>query len=206
MSTNPISFTAPGEAGDGLVLDMATATVAVGKLEVAAVRGEEIPDCWAVDGAGKVTTDPRTAMREGAGLPLGGSELTGGYKGYGLALMVETLCGVMAGGTWGPNIRQWAESSSPGGLSHSFLALDPAVCGPNFSHPLQQLLNTFRQLSPAEPDLPVLVPGDPESSNEAAASEAGGIIYSRAQYDRFLQFSRKFEVPAPSCSPLRNTD
>ena len=206
MSTNPISFTAPGEAGDGLVLDMATATVAVGKLEVAAVRGEEIPDCWAVDGAGKVTTDPRTAMREGAGLPLGGSELTGGYKGYGLALMVETLCGVMAGGAWGPNIRQWAESSSPGGLSHSFLALDPAVCGPNFSHHLQQLLNTFRQLSPAEPDLPVLVPGDPESSNEAAASEAGGIIYSRAQYDRFLQFSRKFEVPAPSCSPLRNTD
>ena len=85
------------------------------RLEVAAVRGEEIPDCWAVDGAGKVTTDPRTAMREGAGLPLGGSELTGGYKGYGLALMVETLCGVMAGGTWGPNIRQWAESSSPGG-------------------------------------------------------------------------------------------
>ena len=81
MSTNPISFTAPGSGGDGLELDMATATVAVGKLEVAAVKGEEIPACWAVDGEGRETRDPRRAMREGAGLPLGGQEETGGYKG-----------------------------------------------------------------------------------------------------------------------------
>ena len=44
-----------------------------------------------------MTSDPRKAMREGAGLPLGGQEETGGYKGYGLALMVEVLCGVMSG-------------------------------------------------------------------------------------------------------------
>ena len=81
MSTNPIAFTAAGQEGDGLVLDMATACVAVGKLEVAAVRGEEIPPSWAVDGGGRETRDPRTAMREGAGLPLGGAENTGGYKG-----------------------------------------------------------------------------------------------------------------------------
>ena len=54
---------------------------------------------WAVDGRGQVTSDPVEAMREGAGLPLGGEEQTGGYKGYGLALMVEVLCGVMSGVT-----------------------------------------------------------------------------------------------------------
>ena len=54
---------------------------------------------WAVDGRGQVTSDPVEAMREGAGLPLGGEEETGGYKGYGLALMVEVLCGVMSGVT-----------------------------------------------------------------------------------------------------------
>ena len=145
-------------------------------------------------------------MREGAGLPLGGGEQTGGYKGYGLALMVEILCGVMAGGAWGPNIPQWGQSSSPGGLSHSFIVLDPAVCGENFAQRLQQLLDTFRDLSPADPALPVLVPGDPERSNEARARQAGGIIYSAAQFSRFLEFSRKFEVPAPGCSPLRKTD
>ena len=111
MSTNPLSFTAPGEQGDSLVLDMATSCVAVGKLEVAAVNGDDIPDGWAVDGRGQVTNNPRTAMREGAGLPLGGGEESGGYKGYGLALMVEVLCGVMSGGAWGPHIRQWARSN-----------------------------------------------------------------------------------------------
>ena len=145
-------------------------------------------------------------MREGAGLPLGGSEETGGYKGYGLALMVETLCGVMSGGTWGPHIAQWGQTSSPGGLSHSFIVLDPAVCGESFSHNLQQLLDTFRDLSPAEPDLPVLVPGDPERRSEAKARQAGGIIYSGAQYSRFREFSRKFQVPPPASSPLRKTD
>ena len=206
MSTNPISFTAPGEAGDGLVLDMATATVAVGKLEVAAVRGEEIPPCWAVDGEGRETSDPRTAMREGAGLPLGGGEQSGGYKGYGLALMVEILCGVMAGGAWGPHIPHWGQSASPGGLSHSFIVLDPAICGENFAQNLQTLLDTFRDLSPADPSLPVLVPGDPERSKEAEARQAGGIIYSAAQFERFLEFSRKFQVLPPGCSPLRKTD
>ena len=52
-----------------------------------------------MDGRGQVTSNPVEAMREGAGLPLGGEEKTGGYKGYGLALMVEVLCGVMSGVT-----------------------------------------------------------------------------------------------------------
>lgn len=64
MSTNPIAFSCPGsEPGDGLTLDMATAAVAVGKLEIAAVRGEKLPAGWAVDGAGRETRDPRTALR-----------------------------------------------------------------------------------------------------------------------------------------------
>ena len=88
----------------------------------------------------------------------------------------------MSGGTWGPNIRQWGSSDSPGGLSHCFLVtryiyniylinlyiytdistythiyiytqvLDPAVCGPGFKERMQSLLDTFRGLEPAEAD------------------------------------------------------
>ena len=105
MSTNPISFTAPGVQGDSMVLDMATSCVAVGKLEVAAVNNQDIPAGWAVDGSGHVTSDPRRAMREGAGLPLGGQEETGGYKGYGLGLLVEIFCGILSGSAWGPHVR-----------------------------------------------------------------------------------------------------
>ena len=125
---------------------------------------------------------------------------------YGLALMVEILCGVMSGGAWGPHIRQWGRADSPGGLSHSFIVLDPAVCGQHFSSHLQHLLDTFRALSPADPELPVLIPGDPERLSEERARRAGGVIYSRAQYERFEEFSRKFQVPPPECTPLRKTD
>jgi len=207
MSTNPISFTAPGKDGDSMVLDMATSCVAVGKLEVAAVNNSDIPAGWAVDGQGQVTTKPKTAMREGAGLPLGGQEETGGYKGYGLALMVEVLCGVMSGGTWGPNIRHWGRSDKPGGLSHCFLAFDPSVCVPqdgvedgdpkNFSDRMQELMDTFRGLTPANEEKPVLIPGDPEKTREKNVERTRGVNYSGAQFRRFVQISDKFCVPPP---------
>ena len=177
---------------------------------------------WAVDGRGQVTSDPVEAMREGAGLPLGGEEETGGYKGYGLALMVEVLCGVMSGvtaqhsahhditlllsgGTWGPHIRQWGRSDAPGGLSHCFIALNPAVCGagPEFSQRLQSLLTTFRDLQPAEPDSPVLVPGDPERLREAEVSKSGGVSYSGSQHRRFRLMSEKFGVKPPPVNELK---
>ena len=113
---------------------------------------------------------------------------------------------MVSGGSWGPNIRQWGLTSSPGGLSHSFLALNPRVCGPDFASNLQQLLDTFRTLTPADPELPVLIPGDPERQSEERAGLAGGIQYSGAQYQRFTDFSRKFQVPAPNCTPFIKTD
>jgi LDH2 family malate/lactate/ureidoglycolate dehydrogenase len=179
LSTNPIAFSAPGQAGDGLCLDMATSAVAAGKIEVAAVRGEAIPVGWAVDGKGRDTRDPREALREGAGLPLGGREETSGYKGFGLALMVEVLCGVMADGAWGPGVRAWgATDGSPGGLSHCFLALDPAVCGAGFPGRVDELLGAVRGLEPADPAQPVLAPGDKERGAEEEVRARGGVSYS----------------------------
>ena len=181
LSTNPIAFSAPGEEQDsGLCLDMATSAVAAGKIEVAAVRGEAIPEGWAVDGAGRHTADPKLALREGAGLPLGGREDTGGYKGFGLALMVEVLCGVMTGGPWGPEVRAWGATDGVlGGLSHFFLALDPGVCGEGFPGRLEAVLATVRSLEPEEESLPVLAPGDKERQRERMVRERGGVQYSR---------------------------
>ena len=197
MSTNPIAFAAPGVEGDSVVVDMATAAVAVGKIEIAAVTKQDLPHGWAVDGGGSVTTNPRTALREGAGLPLGGLEETGGYKGYGLAMMIEILCGVMSGGTWGPNIRPWGNTDQPGNLSHCFIVLDPAVCGTQFQARLQSMVDMFRNLEPSNPSKPVLVPGDPERNNEKMVKDNGGVKYSKLQFQRFVGFSKKMEVECP---------
>src|SRR5206468_6596727 len=77
-----------------LFLDMATSAVAAGKISLAVSRGESVPAGWLIDASGKPTTDPGDLRRGGALLPLGGSE---GYKGTGLSVIVEILCGLLTG-------------------------------------------------------------------------------------------------------------
>ena len=94
LGTNPISIAVPSDLDGPLFLDMATSGVAAGKVALAAARGQAIPEGWILDSAGNPTTDPKQLRQGGALLPLGGSE---GYKGTGLAVMVEILCGLLTG-------------------------------------------------------------------------------------------------------------
>ena len=94
LGTNPISIAVPSDLEAPFYLDMATSAVAAGKVALAAARGEAIPTGWVVDSEGKQTSDPTRLRQGGALLPLGGSE---GYKGSGLAAMVEILCGLLTG-------------------------------------------------------------------------------------------------------------
>jgi LDH2 family malate/lactate/ureidoglycolate dehydrogenase len=94
LGTNPISIAVPSDLPGPLCLDMATSAVAVGKLTLAQARREKIPLGWIVDSEGKHTTDPARFRPGGALLPLGGTE---GYKGSGLAVIVEILCGLLTG-------------------------------------------------------------------------------------------------------------
>src|ERR1051326_4719019 len=94
IGTNPLSIAVPSDLDGPLFLDMATSAVAAGKVSLAAARGEAIPAGWILDAAGNPTTDPKQLRQGGALLPLGGSE---GYKGTGLSVMVEILCGLLTG-------------------------------------------------------------------------------------------------------------
>jgi uncharacterized oxidoreductase len=94
LGTNPISIAVPSDLEAPFYLDMATSAVAAGKIQLAVARGETIPEGWIIDSEGRHTTDPREYRKGGALLPLGGSE---GYKGSGLAAMVEILCGLLTG-------------------------------------------------------------------------------------------------------------
>ncbi len=94
LGTNPISIAVPSDLDAPFYLDMATSAVAAGKIALAVSRNEDIPQGWIVDAEGRHTTDPKQYRKGGALLPLGGSE---GYKGSGLAAMVEVLCGLLTG-------------------------------------------------------------------------------------------------------------
>ena len=98
IGINVISVAAP-TGGLPFVLDMATGVAAVGKLEIAARRGEPIPQGWAIDADGNAVTDPLAYFRGGgAMLPLGSTHDLRDYKGYGLAVAIDVLCSVLSGG------------------------------------------------------------------------------------------------------------
>src|SRR5207249_52572 len=114
LSTNPISLAAPAGREYPFVLDMATSTVAIGKLSVAARWARPIPEGWALDATGRPTTDAALAYETRLLTPLGGSREQGGHKGYGLAVMVDILSGVLAGASRGSPWRPGSSRSQAG--------------------------------------------------------------------------------------------
>ena len=99
LGTNPICLAAPSNKKYPYVLDMATSVVPIGRIKVYEKKGQKLPLGWGVDDEGNITDDPTKVKSGGPGalLPLGGSDIMRGYKGYGLALLVDILCGALSG-------------------------------------------------------------------------------------------------------------
>ncbi|XP_045179161.2 uncharacterized oxidoreductase YjmC-like [Mercenaria mercenaria] len=176
LGTNPICVAAPGNDGDCFVLDMATTTVAFGKIALAQMKGKPIPEGWAVDKDGKDTVDP--AEMYGI-LPLGGRENTSGYKGYGLAVMVEMFCSMLSDSVCGYKMAQGIHESCS--MSHCFVALNPEMFEDGFQDRLSDLMNFCRNLDPADGESEVLAPGDPERKHMEICDKQGGILYHPSQ-------------------------
>lgn len=122
LSTSPIAAGVPCRPTPAIV-DLATSTVARGKVAAHAKRGERLPDGWAVDSSGAPTTDPQAALA-GMLAPLGGG------KGFALAFMVEALTGgaigpALAGDV--PDMFDPQQSARPQQIAHLVLALDPGI-------------------------------------------------------------------------------
>jgi LDH2 family malate/lactate/ureidoglycolate dehydrogenase len=156
---------------------MATSTVALGKVEMQRRKEEPIPAGWAVDSNGKETLDPNDVYKDGGLLPLGGLEMNSGYKGYGLAMMVELMCGVLSGGPFGPHVRAWKGSKSIANLGQTFIAVDPNCFAPGFEDRIQTFMDETRSMDPVNPSLPVKVAGDLSRDRMSKADNDGGITY-----------------------------
>jgi LDH2 family malate/lactate/ureidoglycolate dehydrogenase len=154
LGTNPIAFSTPTrDPARPVLLDMATTTVAYGKVSIARRAGKPLPPGWALDENGDPELDSARASDARRLAPLGGTREQGAHKGYGLALMVEILCATLTGS--GDAQRR---------TGHFFLTLNPNAFRDreDFQSDLDDLLARLRANPPADPPPPVLIPGDPE--------------------------------------------
>jgi LDH2 family malate/lactate/ureidoglycolate dehydrogenase len=155
FGTNPIAFAAPGEGRDMFSLDMATTTVTRGSVEISAREHLTMPEGWAVGKDGHTTYDPiqllddMLYLRGGGLLPLGG-EGAAGYKGYGLAVMVDILCALLSGGDFGEDVRDSALTSAR--VCHFFMAIDIGMFRDlaAFKADMSLMLKRLTALEPAE--------------------------------------------------------
>jgi LDH2 family malate/lactate/ureidoglycolate dehydrogenase len=181
MGTNPLAFAAPAQRNPPFQLDMATTTVAAGKVKVYKLNHRPVPPGWVVDERGEAITDPEQAFGyvfdrpEGGITPLGGPREVGGHKGYGLAVMVHILGGVLAGASFSPIRNRTQKPSDPHNIGHFFMAIDPrAFRAPgDFESDLDQVIDTLHGARRADPAQPVLVAGDPEMATRAERLRVG---------------------------------
>jgi LDH2 family malate/lactate/ureidoglycolate dehydrogenase len=117
FGTNPISIAVPNGALGPMALDMSSTVVARGKIRRAERMNALIPLGWALDEMGIPTTDPAAGMK-GTLVPIGGP------KGYGLALMVDVLAGLLSGSQFGPAVKTFHQSLGPTGVGNFMIAID----------------------------------------------------------------------------------
>ncbi|XP_037962310.2 uncharacterized oxidoreductase YjmC [Plutella xylostella] len=196
LGTNPIAVVAPAAQGETFYLDMATTAVAVGKIEMQRRKGEPLPPGWAQGPDGRETTDADLAYDTACLMPLGGGEMNSGYKGYGLAAMVELFCGISSGSKYGHHIRSWSHSGDggPADLGHCFVALDPGCFAPGFGDRMNESMQHWRQLKPTDPSLPVLAPGDKERKAAADTDCRGTVTYLKQQLQASAALAERLQV------------
>ncbi len=168
FSTNPISMAMPMDGEASPLLDMATSTVAFGKVRVATNKGEKVPEGWLVDGEGLGTTDPVPMTNE----KIGALTAFGTYKGSGLGIFAELMAGALAGTTTVEEAEIF-----PNGVLNNMLSIiiDPS----GFDDPaaVQNRIAGFTEFiggrSPAKGVDKVLLPGDLENTRRIDRSRDG---------------------------------
>ncbi|XP_062587195.1 uncharacterized oxidoreductase YjmC-like, partial [Saccostrea cucullata] len=160
-------------------------------VELKGKLGQPLPSGWAIDKDGKETKDPKAFQGL---LPLGGAEESGGYKGYGLSMMVEVLCGILSGSAFGLNTGNWKKGEGAVNYGQCFIAIDPSSFADGFTDRMTQLIDQCRSVEPLDPDLPVLIPGDPERQHAQRCKELGGIPYSQETFTNAKEIAKQLGV------------
>jgi L-2-hydroxycarboxylate dehydrogenase (NAD+) len=167
LSTNPIAVAVPGT--EPIVLDMATSVAAYGKVKTAAQRGESMPEGWMIDRQGRPLTDPKRAD-EGLLVPIGG------YKGYGLALVIGLLAGSLNAAALGSETVDFnADDTTATNTGHAIVALSIAAFGEvdDFKRRVDKMVREIRRSNRMPGVDRVWLPGEQSRAKHEERSRLG---------------------------------
>ena len=172
LGTNPWSIAAPSPTPGGVVaVDIANTAVARGKIYLARNRNETIPDSWAMDGEGNITTDPSDAIN-GVILPMAG------HKGYAITFMMDVLSGALTGSNTATRVGGPYEAERISGAGHLFIAIDVAAMGntDDYLASVGQLIDEVKTTPLAPGYDEIFYPGELEDRNQQKNLDAGGVV------------------------------
>lgn len=207
LGTNPVAIAVPAGKEQPYILDMSTATVTRGKLEVYARLEKPIPLNWATDENGVATGDPDRVLqnimkRSGGGLlPLGGAlEESGGHKGYGLALVVEIFSAVLSGALYANKVYPKDASGKPlpSGIGHFFGAMRIDAFRPidEFKRDMDDLIRRLKNAPKAKGAERIYVHGEKEFEEAERLAKIGVPLNPKVVED-LRGIARQVGLPEP---------
>ena len=139
VGTNPFSLAVPLDGHAQIIIDQSASVVAKSEISVRAKTGESIPEGWAFDSQGKVTTNAQEALK-------GTMAPSGGYKGFGIGLLVEIFTACIAGGNLGTQASSFAgEDGGPPSTGQFFIAIDAEKFNSNYKESIQSLISSITE-------------------------------------------------------------
>jgi ureidoglycolate dehydrogenase (NAD+) len=188
LSTNPISFAIPALEEPPIILDMATSVVTFNKIRQLREEKKPAPPGVGANKEGAETTDPNEIAML---LPVGG------YKGYGLSMVVEILCGLFTGMPYGPHIPKMFEAPmSQKRFLGQFVIAMKIDCFQNkevFKERLSAMMKELRNEPALDRNIPVQVAGDPEKKNYEERIKKG-IPLKPSEYEAFQKMSKEYSI------------
>lgn len=201
LGTNPMCFAFPAKKYDPIVIDMATAAAANGKLEIAQRANKAIPEGWLQTKDGRASTDPNELKNGGSLLPLGSDIAHGSHKGFGLSATVDILSAVLSGANFGPWVPPFVSFLEPAenpvgkGIGHFFgaIRIDGFRAKEDYFKAIDTWIERFKNAESKSVEQPVIIPGEPEMEAHRNYEKAG-IPINEIVYNDLKKLAKELNV------------